>query len=92
MADGRDAVSFHLLEHDGRGDDGCVSVVAGAAGADAVAVDFVDHVACAVVVAEVSGVDCATNGLWTDGGGRLGGVRTGDCFGCCDADAVVAWI
>ena len=92
IPDRREPVLLHLLQQDRGGDDGLDAVVAVAAVADAVAVDFEDDVARAVGVEEAGWVDGAAF-VETAGEGCFAG-DVGACWigGLRDgyADAVVA--
>ena len=63
-----------MLEHDGRGNDGFLAVVAASAVADAVAVDFVHDVEGPVDVSEGGGVDGTAVVAGTGEGGVVGDV------------------
>lgn len=90
VADGGEAVVCDFLKHDWGGGYRCDCVAAGAAVADAVAVDFVDDVQGAVGVFEAGRVDRAALGEGTGEGGRLGCVGAFRRVGYCGADAVFA--
>ena len=90
ISDGRIAiVSGDLLQHERR-TMRAISVPAGTAAAEAVAVDFVHDVDAAICVDEASGVDGAAGLEVTGDGGGGGGVGPGDVRGGGGADAVLA--
>lgn len=92
IPDGGEPVLGYLLQHNGCADLGLDAVVAVAAVADTVAVDFEDDIVGAVFIEEAGGVDAPALVQAAGEGAFAGdvGARWVGGFGDSDADAVVA--